>query len=311
MRKAAPNDYFKPLPTRIREMRAKKGYTQASLAEKVETSKSNIGNYETGVNVPPADTLVELAKALDVSTDYLLGKSDAETNDTNEQAICDYLGLDIKTVRTLHATRNDSAMHVAIDYLFAQKTLLSSITAYTWSILPDLIKTTEYSVLPYYNLEMLCESAKNAHLNLFYALPDYLSQVRTYCDKDPIRTNRIIYDYVTSNVDICSIITNLVDMDPCAMPQFFQTWRNPTKDEMDDPINAGIIEVEGYIEYVVSAMSDEDRNLFYKVVNMNKSTHRFVKPAGKNLEEYYDDYKRVALKVLEDIVHGYKTREDN
>ena len=55
------------LGKRIRELRKKRGYTQAQLAERVEVSDNFIGYVERGVQAPSLDTLDRIAEALDVT----------------------------------------------------------------------------------------------------------------------------------------------------------------------------------------------------------------------------------------------------
>ena len=49
--------------------------TQEDLAKKINTSRSNIANYENNKNMPSVDILEKLSEALNCSVDYLLGKS--------------------------------------------------------------------------------------------------------------------------------------------------------------------------------------------------------------------------------------------
>lgn len=54
-----------------------RGVTQAWLADKSNQNEATISRYANGVNKSPQiDILVEIAKALNISTDYLLGLSD-------------------------------------------------------------------------------------------------------------------------------------------------------------------------------------------------------------------------------------------
>ncbi|KYH31535.1 MAG: helix-turn-helix domain-containing protein [Moorella sp. (in: firmicutes)] len=58
---------------RIKELREKIGLTQEELAERVQISRSALANYESGYREPKGDILVRFAKALNTSTDFLLG----------------------------------------------------------------------------------------------------------------------------------------------------------------------------------------------------------------------------------------------
>lgn len=63
---------------RLRQRRDEKGYTQQELAEATGISIAQIQRYEDeeGTTMPSVDKLGALAKALDVSADYLMGLSD-------------------------------------------------------------------------------------------------------------------------------------------------------------------------------------------------------------------------------------------
>lgn len=60
---------------RLREMRTLRHITQEQLAEMADTSRAMIGRYETADQLPALDTLIRIADALGVSTDYLLGRT--------------------------------------------------------------------------------------------------------------------------------------------------------------------------------------------------------------------------------------------
>jgi repressor LexA len=60
--------------TILKKIRQDRGFTQEELAKKVDTSRSNIANYEVDKNMPSIDMLDKLSEALNVSTDTLLGK---------------------------------------------------------------------------------------------------------------------------------------------------------------------------------------------------------------------------------------------
>ena len=65
-------------PNRLRELRKAKGLSQKALAEAVGMSDTGIQNYELKTRTPNADVIVKLADFFDVSTDYLLGRTDCK-----------------------------------------------------------------------------------------------------------------------------------------------------------------------------------------------------------------------------------------
>lgn len=61
---------------RLKIAREHRKHSQASLAELLNVAPQQIYRLETGKHAPSSDTVIFLAQALDVSTDYLLGLSD-------------------------------------------------------------------------------------------------------------------------------------------------------------------------------------------------------------------------------------------
>lgn len=64
---------------RLKELRNKKGMTQEELAQNINTSRSNIANYETGKNNPSVEMLEKLSEIFNCSMDYLMGRTDLKT----------------------------------------------------------------------------------------------------------------------------------------------------------------------------------------------------------------------------------------
>lgn len=88
------------LGSRIRELRKEKKMSQRELAEKLNVSQQTIGAWETERIVPGADTLGTIANYFDVTSDYLLGRSEQrkENNEdfTVEQALNSVMSFDGK-----------------------------------------------------------------------------------------------------------------------------------------------------------------------------------------------------------------------
>lgn len=62
---------------RLRDLREDYDKTQQDIAEVLGTSQTMYARYERGANELPLRQLVKLAEYYHVSTDYLLGLSDA------------------------------------------------------------------------------------------------------------------------------------------------------------------------------------------------------------------------------------------
>jgi len=61
----------------LQSVRLQKGLTQAQLAEKLSVINTAVSNWEKGIRGPDLNDLYELAEALNVSVDFLLGRSDS------------------------------------------------------------------------------------------------------------------------------------------------------------------------------------------------------------------------------------------
>jgi transcriptional regulator with XRE-family HTH domain len=62
--------------TRLQELRKEQGLSQNALAKALNSSQKTISAYETGESSPTIQTILKIADFLNVSTDYLLGRSD-------------------------------------------------------------------------------------------------------------------------------------------------------------------------------------------------------------------------------------------
>ena len=68
-----PSEIFKERLKTARELRK---WSQSELADRAQLPPSSIAHFEAGSRKPSFDTLRRLATALDVTTDYLLGRVD-------------------------------------------------------------------------------------------------------------------------------------------------------------------------------------------------------------------------------------------
>lgn len=71
--------------TNLKKIRQENNLTQEELAKKINTSRSNIANYENDKNMPSIDILEKLSEIFNCSIDYLLGKSDIKTPDLKDK----------------------------------------------------------------------------------------------------------------------------------------------------------------------------------------------------------------------------------
>ena len=74
---------------RLTKLREEKGMTKQELAGICRVAPSTVGNYESGLRIPPADVAVILAQVFDMSVEELLGVDDPEVEYEKARAIDD------------------------------------------------------------------------------------------------------------------------------------------------------------------------------------------------------------------------------
>ncbi len=88
------SDAEQVFPTRLRVVRELRKLSQAELATKAGLQPAAISHFETGGRRPSFDNLRRLASALQITTDYLLGRvDDVDAQPTVDVAFRDYQKL--------------------------------------------------------------------------------------------------------------------------------------------------------------------------------------------------------------------------
>jgi transcriptional regulator with XRE-family HTH domain len=81
---------------RLKELRCSKDLTQSDVATRADLQVAVVSFFETGRRKPSFDTLLKLADALSVSTDYLLGRQVARVSSATGKLLRDFEKLSIK-----------------------------------------------------------------------------------------------------------------------------------------------------------------------------------------------------------------------
>lgn len=68
----------------IKDIRTRKGLTQAEVASALGVSSVVYSRYETGSRQPSIDILIQLADIFGVTVDYLLGRQEIEDSTLSE-----------------------------------------------------------------------------------------------------------------------------------------------------------------------------------------------------------------------------------
>jgi len=69
---------------RLKQLRKEKNLTQSELGNKINVTKVSISGYESGNRTPDTDTLQRIADFFEVSTDYLLGRTESPSYSQEE-----------------------------------------------------------------------------------------------------------------------------------------------------------------------------------------------------------------------------------
>lgn len=78
---------------RLKELRKEHGYTIEQFADMVGISKSTLGYYENDKRMPDIEILARIANVLNVSADYLIGRTNTTARKGKLKTVCEFTGL--------------------------------------------------------------------------------------------------------------------------------------------------------------------------------------------------------------------------
>lgn len=91
--------YGMTIGERLKKLREDKGEKQQDVANAILVDRTVISFFERNERKPDVDKLIALAKHFDVTTDFLLCRSDVKKVDATLQAISEYMGLSDEAIR--------------------------------------------------------------------------------------------------------------------------------------------------------------------------------------------------------------------
>jgi len=138
---------------RLRDAMNMRGESQTSLAPKVNLTRQTISLYMNGQSVPNTEGLTSMAKALEVSADYLLGLSPVASPDNNIRFICKYTGLSQSSVEALAASNRlcKPLSTSALNLLFSSNQfdrITADLATYFYGWSADLLPSEGETVSP-------------------------------------------------------------------------------------------------------------------------------------------------------------------
>lgn len=81
-------DIKETFANKLRELRVIEKLSQTELAEKLGVSRGSISFYENGERTADIDFIYKAAQFFNVSADYLIGRTNASTQNEDIRAIC-------------------------------------------------------------------------------------------------------------------------------------------------------------------------------------------------------------------------------
>lgn len=107
---------------RLSELRKEKNETQAEFSQRTGIRQQTISGYENGKMSPTLDAVIQIAKACDVSLDWLCGLSDTKRNKLTEYAdvIAALVQIEQATLGRFYLSKEEVAMYDYDDRWFEE-----------------------------------------------------------------------------------------------------------------------------------------------------------------------------------------------
>ncbi len=200
---------------KLSQLRKEKGLKREELASFLGCSLAAVGNYENGNRSPDFDTLVKIADYFDVTTDYLLGRTNAKTTNIELKKICDFTGLSVYSVKGLNNLLVYSKTHIEdnifsafsiiefVDYLLKSPVYLVDIS-YQFMFIRKLI------------IDQICLIDDYLNLNGAEDKDGIIAKISGYdeiIEKQRQVLNTKVYDFILHNIEEASKINYVTKRD--------------------------------------------------------------------------------------------------
>ena len=274
-------DYNSVFSSRLRSLLEEKNISKQKLADEIGVSRQAISQYCDGSTVPNADKLLKIAEYFNVSLDYLVGKTEAKTDNKDVQFICDYTGLTDEAV---------NALHRLVHYLNVEREDL----ALTDEQYEKEINLIEYTLKFYNSLITSCNGIESTN-----SLSDYLFSTKNLIDELKI----IISNNALSGINRCAVTDCILEKEKMNNVLYYQAL-DYMKKAVDDFCSLTVTEVFEDLKDTAKRMSDEDFYDFVSTVDKRESYKRIaVKIAELKMNSAIEKYSKLSREV--------KTNADN
>ena len=101
-------DYRIEFSKRLIQLREQRGITQQELADKLKITRQSLSLYEKAERTINIELLARIADFFNVSTDYLMGRTDTATMNEDIQTACKITGLSEEAINKFAKILNDN-----------------------------------------------------------------------------------------------------------------------------------------------------------------------------------------------------------
>lgn len=186
-------DYNSVFSRRLRSLIEEKNISKQKLADEIGVSRQAISQYCDGSTVPNADKLLKIAEYFNVSLDFLVGKTEAKTNDKDVQFICDYTGLNEVSVRILNEFKRFHDFDF-LNYLIKSSEISIGVDDYKATVERDsvFLKHAPIDLNKYFDIEEYIYSSENKYDKIAESLKRTLRSCLSVIDSVDLHYFRII-----------------------------------------------------------------------------------------------------------------------
>lgn len=180
---------------RLVKLREKTGKKRQEVADEIGISRASLEYYEKGKRKPDIEILAVLANYFNVSSDYLLGLSPAESTDRDIQFISKYTGLSDEAIEVLHFYKNFEKICPTINLLLeSEMTILHELAYQCSDMSKDMIED-----------ECVRHGIDFVELNKTIELKEYnrlqiVTKLEKYLELDKQKYNKLMYFAESGNV---------------------------------------------------------------------------------------------------------------
>lgn len=239
--------------------------THQEIANKIGTSRQNVGKWLSGTTSPDITALGKIADAYNVSTDYLLGRTNVKSSNTNIQNICEYINLSEETVNALHKFN-------PVEEYFSPDVDKNSSSDIGFKFLNNLIKNIiDFHIIGYF--------VEYIHDDIY--IHEFENCVaKKYCNENNIKFD----EKETDKFDLIDLISKKGGYN-------FEFYKSELLFKYDIVLNRGeiLLNEKEYIKYILTKKTNDLIDWILDDIMSECIDCDFCNQLEKKFEEYFTD----------------------